>query len=272
MTFKTVLVQVEPGYVHAARVQAAVSVAHMFDASLFGVGAKALDEFLEPAAGYMKRPVLRELHNEIRAKLADAETLFRDTASSVDPLWRSIATHPLEAMSNSARCADLIVSDRGSETAAARNVARPGDLIMETGLPVLVAPPDADRLLGRHVVVGWKDAREARRAVTDSLPFLRRADDVLVASACAEADAPRVEAELRDVVGRLQRHGIKASHQPPCTERVDPADLLIELAERSGADLIVAGAYGRSRAREWVFGGVTRELLRRSPNFVLFSR
>jgi nucleotide-binding universal stress UspA family protein len=104
------------------------------------------------------------------------------------------------------------------------------------------------------------------------LPFLQEAAEVIVAEICERSDeVTDSQHRLRDVAEYLKRHAVKA-----ISERVWPlggtdASTLIQMAKDTSADLIVAGAYGRSRVGEWVFGGVTQSLLARSPICCLLS-
>jgi nucleotide-binding universal stress UspA family protein len=138
---------------------------------------------------------------------------------------------------------------------------------MEVGRPVLVAPPGFERLAAKRVVVAWKDTREARRAVHDALPFLVRAEQVHVAVAGHEA---RREGGA-DVAAYLASHGVSVAtrllHQP----EIGAADEILRFARREDADLIVMGAYGHSRLREWVFGGATRDMLQGTSLCCLMS-
>jgi nucleotide-binding universal stress UspA family protein len=100
--------------------------------------------------------------------------------------------------------------------------------------------------------------------IADALPFLRRANEVMVVTVGDKNDRAAVQS-LADVVAYLVRQGVAAK-----SDFVTKSDLLvgehepqklIGLARSLSADLIVAGAYGHSRLREWIFGGVTRSLL-----------
>lgn len=152
------------------------------------------------------------------------------------------------------------------------NVATPAALALQTGRPVLVAPADATGLQLDRVLVAWRDTREARRALADALPILKRAKAVLVAEICGHADALAAEARLADVAQYLLRHGVHAATRVGPEERdVSSAQQLFEVADQHAGDLIVAGAYGHSRLGEWVFGGFTRALLAQTTRAVLLS-
>jgi nucleotide-binding universal stress UspA family protein len=126
---------------------------------------------------------------------------------------------------------------------------------MANGRPVLFAPPDIDHLSAKRIIIGWKDSRESRRAVWDALPLLKGAQEVLVVSVGSDNHA------AKDVAAYLRNHRVQVSalNQPAPVRSA--GDELLRIAEQETSDLIVCGAYGHSRAREWVFGGVTRDLL-----------
>ncbi len=136
-----------------------------------------------------------------------------------------------------------------------------GDLVMDAGRPVLFVPPGVDFLSAKRIVIAWKDTREARRAVWDSMPFLKRAAEVSIVVIDSE------DGSARDVATYLGCHGVAATTTTRPESEIAVAVKIVHIAQQEGADLIVCGAYGHSRAREWAFGGVTRDLLEGSPLF-----
>ena len=133
---------------------------------------------------------------------------------------------------------------------------------MRVGRPIFVVPPEAEYVKLNNPLVAWKDTREARRAVADSLPLLHKAKEVNVIEVI-EDDANRNAAQARvdDVATWLGRHSITAFGRVlHAVEEEEQIDKIWEY----GADFVVAGAYGHTRLREWVFGGFTRSLLTRS--------
>jgi len=115
----------------------------------------------------------------------------------------------------------------------------------------------------RHGMQHCERAREARRAVSDALPLLNKFQEVVVVEVIQdESSRDAAHARVDDVIAWLERHGIGASARVfHCPEREDPMEKLFQY----GADIIVAGAYGHMRLREWIFGGFTHDLLHRSP-------
>jgi nucleotide-binding universal stress UspA family protein len=274
VSFKTILALVEPNPDRADSLHAALSAAQAFDGVLIGVGAAALDGFLEPAfraRGPRSAGALREV---IEDNLRLAENIFRGVVveqGGASTLWRSLAAYPTEAVIKLSAGADLIVMARPDHDSRGA-CAEVGAVIMGAGGPVLLTPPGGAGPIGETVVVGWKNTREARRALSDALPFLKRARRVLIANFDEPGAASATTEELEDVLSRLGRHGVAASIETMQAERTHPGDLLIRMAVQQGADLIVAGGYGHSRLQDWVFGGVTEILVTRSPVFVLLSR
>jgi nucleotide-binding universal stress UspA family protein len=106
--------------------------------------------------------------------------------------------------------------------------------------------------------VAWNDSREARRAVLDAVPLLSMASEVHLVTV-DDGAGEHTWKSLSDVSAFLARHNIK-SHCEVLPAKAH-AERICEFAKMLGADLIVSGAYGHSRVREWIFGGVTRSLL-----------
>ncbi len=136
-------------------------------------------------------------------------------------------------------------------------------LVMETGRPVLFVPRKGHRETKfDHIVVGWNDTREATRALNDSLPLLKRAKRVDVVWVDPPERRKGEHDPLTDVAEALRRHKVPAEAMPLRSAGRMPGEVLLAHAEENGADLLVSGAWGHSRLREYVFGGATRQLLK----------
>lgn len=278
MSYASLLVHVETGSTSSeVRLDLAASLADRFNAALIGVAAAAVRPPPVDAFGgaVFVGEVMVDEEEQIRAELQAAEGQFRSHAGvrGATAEWRSAVGLPVEVLAREARSADLVIVGRDLERlrAGVYRSADPSEVVMAAGRPVLVVPPGAGSLSARHVVVAWKDAREARRAVYDASPFLRLAEEVHVVEVAGEADLEAAAARIADVVRHLGRHQVKARGEVRTQREASAADELILVAEQHGADLIVAGAYGHARLREWMFGGVTRDLLRHCPKCCLLS-
>jgi nucleotide-binding universal stress UspA family protein len=139
------------------------------------------------------------------------------------------------------------------------------------GRPTLVVPEGVNSLSAEHIVIGWKDTREARRALRDALPFLQEATRVTIVEACKPGDEKTALGRLDDVARYLSWHRIKGGPKVMLEQKGSGAQQLTRIAQEERADLLVTGAYGHSRLGEWIFGGMTRELLAASSVCCLMS-
>ncbi len=118
------------------------------------------------------------------------------------------------------------------------------------------------------MLVAWNGTREAARATHDALPFLTQADKVVVLGVSASGEDHIPGADLST---HLARHGVSVEIHNREANDVSVGDAILNAASDYGADLLVIGAYGHSRLRELVLGGVTRHLLRHMTIPVLMS-
>jgi nucleotide-binding universal stress UspA family protein len=213
--------------------------------------------------------------DKFRERLAVLEAEFRSALSIVTNLqWRAQMTagptsHYLAA---EARAADLLVanSEAGDRKGSKSSEIDVSDLVMRGGRPILLAPPGVRGLGLTRTLVCWKDSRESRRAVADALPILKASRAVDVVELVSEQEIEAARTRLADVGDWLHRHGVEANCFATPLTGVESAHLAA-IAEDLGADLIVAGAFGHSRLREWAFGGVTQDLLVRSERCAFVS-
>lgn len=135
---------------------------------------------------------------------------------------------------------------------------------------MFVVPRDVNRIEFSVAFVAWSDSKESRRAVQDALPLLSIYEKVIVGAIASAENLPDVQASLDDVVAYLKEHGLVATTRT-AAKADDDAVELDHLAQSCAAGMIVAGAYGHSRLREWVLGGVTRSLLLHPQRCALLS-
>jgi nucleotide-binding universal stress UspA family protein len=170
-----------------------------------------------------------------------------------------------------ARYANLIMMQASSPWESIYREINVGASILGAGRPVLVVPSGAKPIRAAHVVIGWKDTREARRAVVDALPFLHEAERVTVLQICEKDQGAEEPPGLNDVINYLASHRVRADGRTETRTSGSGAEKLISFALDQDADLLVTGAYGHSRLNEWIFGGVTLDLLKSSPLCCLMS-
>jgi nucleotide-binding universal stress UspA family protein len=259
------MVHVELGESNAGLLRIAGDLALRCNAEVIGIAACQPIQ-LALADGYLTGEVIQQDLEEIGKELSVAEAEFRAAlAPRITALeWRSavIYTALYDYIAHEARAADLLITkvDRTASLFDSSRHCNMGDLVMQTGRPVLIVPTAQEALDLGHVVLGWKDTRETRRAASDALPLLRLAGRVTIVEIAPEPKLAAAQARLDDVAAWLGRHGVAAAPLVAASTGDDVAQL-DAIARTQGAGLVVAGAYGHSRLREWVLGGVTRDLL-----------
>ena len=274
MTYATIMVNMQLGRSNAGLLQMANTLAKQFGASVTGVAARQPMQILYNEGCYVSPELIEGDREEIAKEMRAAQAEFRGALElpRADLEWREAVTYelPCDYVAREARRADLVLSSMPSRKFADASRVATGDLVMQTGRPVLVVPELAGGSTLKHVVIGWKDTLEARRAAADAMPLLLAASRVTVIQVAVEDELDEVRRNLADVASWLGRHGAAVETVAAASAGND-GQTLNALAVEQEADLIVAGAYGHSRLREWALGGVTRDLLLRGDRCVLLS-
>ena len=268
MAYRTIMVDCTSVHLVEERLRVAHALATRFQAALISLHVSP-PLLLAPALwqGGWAVHMPPEIVEAQRKAEMEARTLARAAFDRVcgdlaGAIWREVDSDaPGWSPGEVARASDLVVAERG----VALEVV--SELITTAGVPVLALPPKGvGQDLGQVVLIGWNGSREATRAAHDALPFLRLARRVIL---CAVGG--RLDAALDHASMMLKRHGVPA--EPEAVEGSDTGagEVLLARAAAHGADLLVMGAYGHSRLREFVFGGATHHALRQATLPVLFS-
>ena len=276
MTYATVMVGLSIDQPNEARLEIGGQLAERFGAKVIGIAAAEFSPPLYFTSGEQAQKLVDQGRAAIKNRLAEVESEFRAAMQNrvTEMEWRCAEDFPARYIVQQARASDIIVvGEAGRGTIADPFVqVSPSDLVMQAGRPLLVVPDACNWLDWRSVLIAWKDTVEARRAATDALPMLRKATDVTVVEIVEEqANRPAALSRVKDVAAWLSRHGVSASEQVP-EECGEAGGLLERIASEVGAGVVVAGAYGHSRLREWILGGVTRRLVNPSNRCSLLSR
>lgn len=283
MALKDILVHLDATEQSRTRLRVATALAQEHDAHLTGLHVVdvTLPMFVAGDAsggGAALAELIEQMRQDALADAARIEAEFREQLRR-DGLakgeWRMVEGSAPDVVALHARYADLAIV--GQEDPEGGSPAGAGAIIeaalFASGRPVLVVP-HAGRFetVGRKVLIGWNASREAARAVNDALPLIARADVATVLAANPDStpgghgDQPGA-----DIALHLARHGLTAEVEHLVAPEVPDGDLLLNRASELSADLLVVGAYGHSRLRELVLGGVTRTLLRQMTVPVLMS-
>jgi nucleotide-binding universal stress UspA family protein len=270
MTFKDVLAPVLTLEDDEAALMAAAELAEQFDgrAIALHVAVHVGSAFAEQQA---LSAVLEDIAKGLRSKAAvERERINAWTKkSSHDFVLRNVtienAVNEDEIVAH-ARVADLIVIARAERHDAARR-ALLEDVLFKSGRPVLVTP--SRPLRPRHwkrLFVAWNATAEATHAVAAAMPLLRGASEAAVATVDAKPSrSGHGEAPGHELAAHLAKHGVRVHVRNVDSAGRSDSKALLDEAAAFDADVIVMGAYGHSRAREFLFGGATRDLLESSP-------
>jgi nucleotide-binding universal stress UspA family protein len=219
--------------------------------------------------------IVERMRSEASAAAAPVEAAFRAClrANGIEGEWRLVEGNPPSTVALHARYADLIVVGQPNQYEPHDDDAVTVTTVMTSGRPVLAVPFAGDfPTIGERVLVAWNASREAARAVNDALPLLVGAKQVTILAINPQRGVGgHGDVPAADIALHLARHGLRAEAAHTVAKDISDGEALLSYAADIGADLIVAGAYGHSRARELVFGGVTRTLIAEMTAPVLLS-
>jgi nucleotide-binding universal stress UspA family protein len=207
---------------------------------------------------------------EERYRAAFDNVVHRDGLRSE---WRSLR-HFSSEVAMHAYSADLVVVARpGSAVLSASFAGLAESLVLSSGRPTILFPPEGKISDVRRILLAWNATRESVRATADALPLLARAETVEVMVIDPERHRVIHDSEPgAGIAQHLTRHGVRAEVRRVSSQGKDVGQLMLSEAAAFQADLLVMGAYGHSQVREWVFGGVTRTVLYEAKIPVLMSR
>ena len=275
--FKSISVYLDNTARCPVRLAVAGDLAHAHHAHLIGVSVVNIMQSVPVMYGEASVALL-ERQAEIAEHAADeAEEIFKKHTDSLDleTELRRFEGLSSDVMSLNARYSDVTVLGQAaldSKNASSADYL-PEQVVMQAGRPILVVPDAGDKFsIGEHVLVAWNASREATRAIYDAMPILRRAKQVTVLSVNPdESSDGHGEIPSADIALQLSRHGVRAEARQTVARDMDAGNEILARTADMGADLIVCGAYGHSRLREIVLGGVTQTLLRHMTVPVLLS-
>ena len=203
MTYAAVLTHVQADAAAAPRLKCAADIAQRFGAALIGVGAEMIPPLAFDGGFYsLEADWATAMRQSIEDRLKIARKSFREATKDVvaDAVWECGLQLPAPAVTAASRAADLIVAGGAPHKMNdAYRDCTPAELAITSGRPVLVAPPTAPPLAAKHIVLAWKDTREARRAMADAMPFFEKAEQVTVVAVCPQIDAEQVKLQVEDV-------------------------------------------------------------------------
>lgn len=273
MPIKTILLHMSNDDRHSQRLEVAAGFAKRFSAFvevLFVATPVSMPAAVTGrAASYAYIAEATAIAHE-KAGLIEQEV--RQALKDCSYSWAIEEGDHVELLAARAAYADLAIVTQSHDDERGDRVTLqvPDRLPLASPCPTLVLPYGAPRAaaIGRHVVVAWKNTREAGRAVRNAMPFLKAAEKVTVVT----IDPPGHSLDGgRDLMVWLERHGVRSQHQANIFQNGDVGELLLDSCRDLGGDLLVMGSYGHSRLREIILGGATRTVLAKLEVPVLMS-
>jgi nucleotide-binding universal stress UspA family protein len=221
-----------------------------------------VDDIENAAAAETARTVAR-LEILLARQIVTAE--HRVARYGLDSIADTLAQH--------ARYADLLVlgqPDPGGTSPVDRLVLE--QVLLSSGRPVLVIPAaGAGQTIGERVLVAWDAGREAVRAVADAMPLIEAAGSATILTVNPAFSGRHGDIPGADIARHLARHGVAIETTSVYSESSDPTEPTLGWMREHGTDLLVMGAYGHTRVRELMLGGMTRGILKRMTVPVLMS-
>jgi nucleotide-binding universal stress UspA family protein len=259
MPLRTLLVHGSFDELLSSRVNVAAQVARAHDARvtilfpLQGQAGAFLHAEHAPAAAIERRIKAERL----RAARSGNRIARQMARQGIRADWLATEGPAHEVLAARSAMADLVVM---SWSEADWVSPQASSVVVAAGRPILVVPPGSSCASGiRRVLVAWNGSRESARAVQDALPFLEKAEQVVLFTA---GDIAAGAASAADAAAYLATHDIKACLEQCALHGPNAGEAILRAAKHHGADLIVIGAYGHSRLHEWTFGGATRAVLK----------
>lgn len=262
MAFKHMLAYVDNDAECAARLRYAVEFASLFDARLTGLYARRMLTVPSYAAVHIPAPVLADYESISDGMVSDARAAFDKATgdAGLSSEWRQLEGFVPDAIARAAQCTDLVVLPQTGDNEADLNETYSTDsALLRAAAPVLVVPYVGKfRPPAAHVVVAWNNSREAGRAVREALPLLHKAERITILSVSTHGQEELIGADLG---AYLAHHNLEVELKQIPAGDIDTADALLSSVADDAADMLVMGAYGRSRLLETVLGGATRDIL-----------
>lgn len=267
MTWKTITTQISNPRRANVLLSVAGRLAERFEAHLIGIDATPAFTFAAPLMSPADVDAIVAAEGE---RIRGLKELFDSTVANRAFVgeWRELRIENADlpaAVLEHARASELIVTSQADPDWELSGLFDfPERLVMEGGRPVLVVPyAGSYGEIGKRITVAWSGKREGARAVFDALPLLKGAEAVtLLCVVGGSAEGEPGELPGTAIAAALARHGVKVTVQKSIADEIGVADDVLSRLADNGSDLLVMGAYGYSRLREMVFGGVTRHILK----------
>lgn len=251
----------------------ATRTAKAFNSHVTGLAVRPTFESFIPSGDFglaLSQDYIERIQAEAATRVGKLRETFLSHAgrSGLDHGWIEGEGSSASTIANVGRLYDVAVLARPDIGGSAEPEIMLEAALFETGRPILVAPPVLPPETGRKIMVAWNGSSETARTLSDSLPFLKQADEVHVVS----IDSGMVPGpSSADVARYLERHDIRATHAAVAAGDRGSGAAMLDEAKRLGCDLMIKGAYTQSRLKQMIFGGATQHILNNAEIPVFFA-
>ena len=260
-TIKNILLHLDSDDRNGARSDVAFELASKYEAHLVGLFAFPGPSMIH---AYGEASIAQEIVRQHEAQVREAAIGLREDFeraaknAGLSYEWRMEEERSNLTLAVQARYADLVIVSQTNPETSTRTFNLAEEVVMASGAPTLTVPYAGtfDKIGGR-VMIAWNGSRESSRAVRDSLPLLENASQVIIYSVNPETD----HVPGADIATHLARHGVKVEAKHSVAQDIEISDAILGAISDNDIDLLVMGAYGHARFREFVLGGATRDIL-----------
>lgn len=271
MTVKNILVAYSGWASSQSPLKHALKIANHHDGWMTGIVGHGRSRVLGLLGGQVPREVLEAIRQNEDQEISRAKEIFTEMTKQHGRAHASdifdVYDEDGATVASIARTFDLVVTaPRNLEPGEKHMSASPDLIALQSGRPVLIVPKDYDAPgLSSHVAVAWDGKRAAARAIGDAMSILEEKGKVTVLTI-----GKKTPDGTDRLITNLKRHGIDANHsQVPKSGSIGAT--ILNAVGKSGADLIVMGAYEHSKFSHDMFGGVTTDVIRDTSVPVLMS-
>jgi nucleotide-binding universal stress UspA family protein len=265
---KDVMVWLDGSLADEVRLEAASSVAGHFESQIIALLLNPMPS-LQPPGGPDGMVLESELLDAARKAGDQTEAkIFKRLQLLRRPVeirrFDVLADDIVKIAAREARSADTFVALRPNGAMDPERLVE--GVLFGSGRHLYLFPEtERPKIMFDRVHLAWNGSREAARAMTEGMAFLRMAKDVILIVVTDEPISEQQALIGTDALGHLKHHGIEALLRRVRSRNGDAGAAILAEAERGKANLIVMGGYGHLRFREWLLGGVTYDLMHRSP-------
>ncbi|MEM7359062.1 MAG: universal stress protein [Pseudomonadota bacterium] len=257
-------------------IRVASRFANEHNADLLGVYILTNEPLIVPQFGAISVDMASVMYETQKRSAAEAKEAFLEIT---EPLGLKVSWVAVEDYRDAFRhyaYADLIITDQidYDPTRSFSNAGLVNNMILDTGKPVVIIPADWDRTtFGQKLLLGWDESRESARALQDAMPLLKVAEHTDVVYVRSSAKSVDSDDGYAQIAPYLEQRNVKSTFHHAFLDKDNHTigDVLLSKAHKKASDLIVIGAYGHTRLREIILGGVTRKIMRESKVPVLLA-